>query len=56
MKTIYIPKDNPDGYIEFPTPLDLNNYHAISVPDDFELRNRIFSYETNQFVEKETKN
>ncbi|AVZ83520.1 hypothetical protein DBV23_15715 [Edwardsiella ictaluri] len=51
MKTIYIPKKNPDGYIDFPVPLDLDNYHVINVEDDFSLQKKVFDAKRMGFVE-----
>ncbi|AGH74029.1 hypothetical protein ACOGYQ_000165 [Edwardsiella piscicida] len=56
MKTIYIPKTNPDGYIDFPVPLDLDNYYVINVADDFELRNKVFDAVRMEFIEQQAPN
>ncbi|WHQ16354.1 hypothetical protein MQ089_10490 [Edwardsiella anguillarum] len=56
MKTIYIPKKNPDGYIDFPAPLDLDNYYVVTVADDFELRKKVFDAVRMEFIEQQTPN
>ncbi|MFV4847499.1 hypothetical protein [Edwardsiella tarda] len=52
MKTIYVPKKFPDGYIEFPVPTDLKDYYSVSVPDDFILRDHVFDKKRRKFVER----
>ncbi|WP_370546623.1 hypothetical protein NMD64_08130 [Edwardsiella tarda] len=52
MKTVYVPKKFPDGYVEFPVPTDLKDYYSVSVPDDFTLRDYVFDKKRRKFVER----
>ena len=48
MKTIYIQKVG-QGYVEYPVPYDLENYHTAQVPDDFVYTGGVYNPETNTF-------